>query len=148
MKIEFLPEKCTACGACSVACMDLNDIDTEGGQRPYRRVYSLEQADRTVYVSAACRHCADAPCAEVCPVRCLHHDPAARLTVHDGGRCIGCRRCETACPYDAVTFRAVSDAPHPLRMEKCHGCAALTAEGLLPACVRACPTGALLFNKI
>lgn len=144
MSVSFLQDRCTACGACAVACMDLNDIDTEGGQRPYRRVYTTERDGRTEHFSAACLHCEEAPCVSACPMGCLFRDEEAGLTRYDNTDCIGCRLCESACPHDALTFRPDPDSPGGVRMEKCHGCMGFLAEGLLPPCVRACPSGALI----
>lgn len=145
--IEFSAALCTACGACAVACMDLNDIDVESGQKPYRRVYTREREGRIACFSDACRHCPDAPCAAVCPAGCLWHDRVSALTRFDSAACVGCRRCERACPFDALSFRTDEAAPGGVRMEKCHGCLGLTEAGQLPACVRACPSGALLFRS-
>lgn len=136
MKILFDPKKCTACGACAVACMDENDVDIPGGQQPYRKVYRTETGGVLRCHSDACLHCPTAPCAVVCPQGCLRHDAALGLTLLDNSECIGCMACLDACPVHAPTFREG-------KMEKCHGCATRVQAGLLPVCVRNCPTGAL-----
>lgn len=142
-RIRFDGEKCTACGACAVACMDQNDIDIPAGQRPYRTVYRTEREGVSEYVSSACRHCADAPCVQVCPMGCLYKDVETGLVLYDNAKCVGCHACERACLYGAVSFRPTGlDRPRE-RMEKCHGCAERIRAGLLPACVRNCPTSAL-----
>jgi len=148
MKIRFTfdPHKCSACGACAIACMDQNDIDIAGGQAPYRRVYQHESDTAHVYMSVACLHCADAPCAAACPMECLYKDGATGLTLYDTACCIGCRACGKACPYDAITFRPREDDPRRVRMEKCRGCPERIAAGLEPACVQACPTGAIAWH--
>lgn len=137
---QFDPERCSACGACSIACMDQNDIDVSAGHAPYRRVLSLEEHDPFQSLSLACRHCIDSPCIHACPVNCLYKDPHSTLTLYDNSACIGCRACAAACPYDAITFRKTEKHS---KMEKCHGCITRILEGLQPACVRVCPTGAL-----
>lgn len=149
MKIQFVfdPDKCSACGACAIACMDQNDIDIAGGQAPYRRVYQYEDDAAHVYMSVACLHCPDAPCAEACPMDCLYKDEATGLTLYDTAGCIGCRACRKACPYDAVTFRPREDDPKRVRMEKCRGCPERIEAGLPPACVQACPTGAITWHR-
>jgi len=143
---DFDEKKCSACGACAVACMDQNDIDIPGGQQPYRRVYQLERGGRFVSLSIACMHCSDAPCADICPVGCLYRDADTGLVLYDTANCVGCRACFRACPYGAPTFRPAEDARR-MRMEKCHGCLARIEAGLTPACVRACPTGALTWRR-
>ena len=64
---DFDPDKCTACGACAIACMDQNDIDMDAGQRPYRRIAQVESQTELVYLSAACLHCPDAPVSPPAP---------------------------------------------------------------------------------
>lgn len=145
MKIRFGfdAEKCSACGACAIACMDQNDVDVMSGQQPYRRVSVEERDGQRSYVSAACRHCADAPCVTACPVGCLTKDEKSGLTCMDGENCVGCRACAAACPCGAPTFRPVEGTAGRVKMEKCHGCLSRMKAGLTPACVHTCPTGAL-----
>ena len=69
-------KKCTACGACAIACMDQNDIDTEKGIRPFRTVFDWEKRGcggnaEYVHISIACMHCTDAPCVTACPCACI-----------------------------------------------------------------------------
>lgn len=140
---EFDEKKCSACGACAIACMDQNDIDVEVGQQPYRKVYQYESAPELVSISISCLHCADAPCVTACPVGCLYKDPANGLTRYDTSNCIGCHSCAMACPYGAPSFRPREDDPKREKMEKCHGCLERVSAGMVPACVHSCPTGAL-----
>ena len=145
MKIlfDFDEKKCSACGACAIACMDQNDVDVEAGQQPYRKVYQYESGGEHVYMSIACLHCPDAPCVTACPVGCLSKDAATGLTRFDNTRCIGCYSCAMACPYGAPSFRRGGKRE---KMEKCHGCLERIKAGLVPACVHACPTGALTWR--
>ncbi|MGM9615334.1 MAG: 4Fe-4S dicluster domain-containing protein [Oscillospiraceae bacterium] len=143
LTFSFDAEKCSACGACSIACMDQNDIDVLGGQQPYRWVYRVEQEGAAGYYSTACLHCDDAPCIPACPMDCLYKDEATSLTLADTANCIGCKACLRVCPVDAPTFRPTGESRPRFRMEKCDGCHVRVEAGLEPACVRACPTGAL-----
>lgn len=132
-------EKCVACGACAVACMDQNDIWPDREDRPFRRVGTVEPlpgGQEIGYLAIACMHCENAPCIPACPVGCLQKN-AMGLTVYDNTRCIGCHSCAMACPFGAPTYGADG------KMHKCDGCAVRLENGLLPACVRVCPTGAL-----
>ena len=147
MKYEFELNKnrCIACGACSIACMDQHDTDLEAGDHPFRVVRALEDLSSpdkpSVYLSSGCLHCDNAPCIAACPTGCLMKNEMG-LTVYDTTLCIGCRSCAMACPYGAPTFR------YDGKMEKCDGCYARLEHGLLPACVRVCPTKALTLKEI
>lgn len=131
--------KCVGCGACAVACMDQNDLHPERGDRFYRTVGNTNpsgDSEKIIFFSIGCMHCDDARCIDVCPHHVFQKNEAG-ITIYDNSFCIGCRRCLVACPYKAPTF-GVSG-----KMEKCNGCSARIKYGLLPACVRVCPTGAL-----
>lgn len=140
MIFDLDTEKCVACGACAIACMDQNDTDIEAGQQPNRWVGTLEPSlngGHFNYLSLSCMHCTDAPCIPACPVCCIKKDENG-LTVYDNSLCIGCRSCAMACPYGAPHYGADG------KMSKCGGCAVRMQYGYEPACVRVCPTGALI----
>lgn len=138
----FDPDRCCACSACMIGCIDQNDVDVEGGDQCFRKTYDTEidLADGSTYcayLSAACMHCVDAPCIVACPVGCLRKDPETGFTVYDNTNCIGCHSCAMACPFGAPSYGRDG------KMIKCDGCATRVKCGLEPACVRNCPTGAL-----
>ena len=133
-------EKCSACGACAVACMDQNDIDPDS-ELPFRNVFCVDRWDsagvESVCASLSCMHCADAPCVPACPSACLAKDAETGFTLYDNQNCIGCHSCAMACPFGAPSFRADG------KMQKCDGCYARIKMGMQPACVHNCPTEAL-----
>ncbi|MCI6255045.1 MAG: 4Fe-4S binding protein [Clostridiales bacterium] len=141
--ILYDPEKCCACGACSVACMDQNDIDVSKGQLPFRTVCEFEDPGQMEgsceYLSISCRHCADAPCVAGCPTGCLQKDLATGMTVYDRSKCIGCHSCAMACPFGIPRFDLLDG-----KLVKCDGCFVRLESGMAPACVRACAFGALI----
>jgi Fe-S-cluster-containing dehydrogenase component len=136
-------DKCSACGACAVACMDQNDISIPDGERPFRCVFLQENKsaadlkDRYQYFSVACMHCDNAPCVNACPSGCLFKDPETGFTLFDTTNCIGCHSCAMACPFGAPAFRKDG------KMQKCDGCIERVRHGRMPSCVLACPNGAL-----
>lgn len=135
--VKFDEKRCTACGACAVACMDQRNVDVSA-RRPYRVVYEEEWADGLPRcVSSACRHCARPLCAEACPEGVFRRDGELGLVLYDNSRCTGCGACAAACPFDALSFDFEG------RVDKCDGCAQRLRAGLAPACAAVCPTGAL-----
>lgn len=144
-RFDFDKEKCSACGACVLACIDQNEIDIKNGQIPFRNVFENEEVKdghvEYTYASTGCVHCEDAPCVEVCPVGCIVKDEETGLIVCDTSICIGCHRCAMACPYGVPSFGTDG------KMYKCDGCIERVKHGMEPACSRVCPTGALEFKK-
>ena len=139
----FDRDKCCACSACMVGCMDQNDIDIAAGEVCHRRTFNEElgydgEKANCVYLSTACMHCADAPCITACPAGCLKKDSETGFTIYDNTNCIGCKSCALACPFGAPHYR-ISDG----KMVKCDGCNTRVKYGLKPACVMACTFGAL-----
>ncbi|MDR2725523.1 MAG: 4Fe-4S binding protein [Candidatus Adiutrix sp.] len=141
--IALDPERCSACSACSVACMDQNDVDIQAGERPFRHAFEWETKkpgadDREYfYFSVSCRHCEDAPCLLACPTGCISRNLTTGMIIGDTDSCIGCRSCSLACPFGAPGFGLDG------KMVKCDGCAVRLENGLMPACVRACAFEAL-----
>lgn len=135
-RFVFDPSRCSACGACAVACMDQNDRDT-----PFRRCETRETGRggdvKMQYLSIGCLHCENAPCIEACPMGCITRDAETGFVLCDNAACVGCRRCEAVCPVAAPVFDPDG------KMRKCDGCITRVKAALPPACVRACPFGAL-----
>lgn len=129
-----------------MACMDEKDTDVEHGEKPFRtaKVQELREDGRVsfVFMSTACLHCKDGICVRICPKNCLYKDEESGLTLYDNTNCIGCGLCADACPIDAISFNKKG------KIEKCDGCISRLRAGLVPACVRVCPTGALeMFSR-
>lgn len=94
-------DKCIGCSYCQRACSATNDVAE--GMAWNIVVEEKTSAGNTFYFSRPCLHCEHAPCVEVCPVRATYRRPDG-LVVMDYDRCIGCRYCQVACPYDARRF--------------------------------------------
>jgi len=145
MKYRFVlhEEKCCACASCQIGCTDLMNSDPLGTIPGCRRILHWEIPGKDgkiihTYGSVACMHCADAPCIHACPKGCIRRDSETGFVTFDSNACIGCRRCGKVCPYDIPQF-----LPEDGKMVKCDGCNDRIKQGLQPACVLACPFGAL-----
>ncbi|MEE9237186.1 MAG: 4Fe-4S dicluster domain-containing protein, partial [Thermoplasmata archaeon] len=158
--------KCDGCGECTKGCSREHFVPE--GQEWIKVFKVQEELGAEYFLPSPCMHCENAPCVKVCPVGAtFRRDDGVILIDHD--RCIGCRYCMAACPYNARSFNwgepAHSpeelshtysiEAPWPHRMgvvEKCMFCAHHTKHGKLPACVRACTAkmgnGAIYFGDI
>ena len=87
-------------------------------------------------------HCNDPACVSACPVAALTKLESGPV-VYDDSRCIGCRYCMMACPFQIPKFQWEAAVPY---IRKCTFCADRQAVGLQPSCSATCPTGALLFG--
>ena len=114
---------------------------------------------KNVPVPVLCNHCDNPPCVKVCPTKATFRRDDG-IVMMDQHRCIGCRFCMAACPYGSRSFNWLDPRDriekihqdYPTRtkgvVEKCNFCAERLADGLLPACVEACPYGALVFGDL
>ena len=137
MKLVFDQTECAGCNICSIACMDQNDYDPSCGAEPFRTVTASEKDGIIRYRSEGCVHCG--LCIDACPMSCISRDPETGMVVCDDAECVGCGACRDVCPISAPK---IVDG----KMRKCDGCNERIKAGMLPACARACPTGALSFR--
>ena len=125
--------------ACVVACQDQNDF--YGCEVALREVTHYEGGTIPLaflsFFSLSCFHCADAPCLRVCPSGAIFRKDPQGVVLVDRDLCVGCHSCEMACPFGAPKF--AEDG----KMAKCDFCHERMENGLKPACVLACPAGAL-----
>ncbi len=89
-----------------------------------------------------CNHCTDAPCVAICPTRALFKR-ADGIVDFDTGRCIGCKSCMQACPYDALYID-----PGEHTAQKCNYCVHRVEVGIEPACVVVCPEQAIIAGDL
>ncbi len=134
---------CIGCHACSVACKAENQVPL-GVFRTW--VKSVETGrypgTRRHFQVTRCNQCDNPPCVAICPVRALYRRRDG-IVDFDSSRCIGCRACHQACPYDAI----YTD-PDRGTAAKCHYCAHRVDVGMEPACVVACPSHAILAGDL
>ena len=151
--------KCIGCKACQVACMEWNDLRDEVGNNVgvYDNPADLTAKSWTVMRYAeveveqnrlewlirkdGCMHCADPGCLKACP------SPGAIVQYSNGivdfhqENCIGCGYCITGCPFNVPRISKQDG-----KVYKCTLCSDRVAVGLEPACVKTCPTGAIVFG--
>ena len=97
---------------------------------------------REVFAHRICLHCDDAPCVAVCPTGATYQRQDGIVMI-DEKKCIGCRYCEYACPYNARFWDETFDS-----MDKCTFCEHLLEKGQEPACVSSCPAHARIFGDL
>jgi formate dehydrogenase beta subunit len=148
--------KCTACRGCQLACKQWNGL--KAGQTENRGTYqnppSLQpntfmlihyqdyvdpKGDvKWLFRKEACMHCTNAACVTVCPSGALYYNKETKTVGLDHDKCIGCQECAAACPFEIPRYDSKTD-----KVYKCDMCESRITNGLDPACVKACPTGAL-----
>jgi Fe-S-cluster-containing dehydrogenase component len=131
--------KCVGCGACKVACNLRNNLP-EG--QSYIHILRRGEGENERFLPIQCQHCADPPCAHVCPTNATYIRNDGVVLINEK-LCVGCKYCLVACPYQARIFdeeRGVAD--------KCWLCLDDVLGGGEPACVHACVLGARLFGPI
>lgn len=150
---------CIGCKACQVACSEWNDLRDEVGSNVgvYDNPSDLTADSWTVIRfdehettdddlewlirKDGCMHCEDPGCLKACP------SPGAIIKYANGivdfnqDKCIGCGYCITGCPFDVPRISKKDNKAY-----KCTLCSDRVAVGLEPACVKVCPTGAIVFG--
>lgn len=132
--------KCVNCELCIEACRRENRLsDDTPGRR--RITLFVNAKGENVTLSTSCMHCAEPSCLRVCPAGAITKGEAGIVSV-DQERCIGCKYCFQACPYEVPRYNALS-------MDKCDCClGAGVPAGETPHCVRACKFDALQYGPL
>lgn len=153
--------RCDGCGKCTDACQATHYLEPE---QTWLKVYKLRTSAGTEYfMPRLCMHCEDAPCVRVCPVG-ASFKTAGGVVLVDQDRCIGCRVCMSACPYEARYFNWAEPTRHPPlpvvptpenptpqrkgTVGKCTFCVHQTSQGELPSCVEACSMEAIYIGDL
>jgi Ni/Fe-hydrogenase subunit HybB-like protein/Fe-S-cluster-containing dehydrogenase component len=152
---------CVGCRHCEYACKKNHDIDPGNledyddtsvftdKRRPAPDALTVinrwsQPEGEPVHAKVNCMHCNHASCVSACIVGALEKQPDGSVT-YDTWKCIGCRYCMVACPFQIPTYE-YNDTLTP-RVRKCDFCADRRGEGELPACVEACPREAMVYGK-
>mgnify|MGYP001819678438 CR=1 FL=1 len=147
--------RCIGCKTCVVACHEANDLPPDNRDNP---LHDMPQAlnDRTKniiklfteegrrsYMKQQCMHCIDPACVGACMIGALQKREYGIVT-WASDRCIGCRYCQVACPYNIPKFEWESTNP---RIIKCEMCLHRLQEGKITACCEVCPREAVVYGK-
>ncbi|MDA0716043.1 MAG: polysulfide reductase NrfD [archaeon] len=135
--------KCIGCHACTVACKSEHDVPV-GVNRTHVKYIETGQypnSNREFSVHR-CNHCEDAPCTTICPTTALF-TRSDGIVDFDDDRCIGCKSCMQACPYDALYIN-----PNTGTAAKCNYCAHRIENSYEPACVIVCPVEAIVSGDL
>lgn len=138
--------ECVGCGACYEACKEQNNLP-QTADDPLKdslsdKTYTIIEQRGDYFVRRMCQHCEDPTCVSVCPVGAFTMTELGAV-LYDESKCLGCRYCMQACPFQIPRYEWGSLTP---RIQKCIMCYKRIVEGNLPACAEACPTGATLFG--
>ncbi len=126
---------CIGCHACTVACKTEHEVPVGQFRTWVKYVDQGEFPSSTRDFSVMrCNHCTDAPCVKICPTKSLYKRDDG-IVDFDSERCIGCKSCMQACPYDAIYIDDDTNTA-----AKCNFCAHRVDQDLEPACVVVCPT--------
>jgi Fe-S-cluster-containing dehydrogenase component len=155
--------RCKNVKACQATCNHAHELNP--GQN-WIKIYPIQDAEKTApyWEPTTCMHCDDPPCVKVCPVDATFKRQDGIVLI-DNDRCIGCRFCMAACPYNTRVFnweepilpKKVAEQPYSCEtsipqkkgtVSKCDFCADMTRKGELPHCVSACPNGVFAFGDI
>jgi len=137
-------DACSGCKACVAACNSLNGLDETETWRDVGLLHGGSDTEPFLqHVTAACHHCLDPACLNVCPVRAYEKDRATGIVRHLDDQCIGCQYCVLACPYDVPKYNRARGI-----VRKCDMCSNRLAIGEAPACVQSCPNGAIRITTV
>ncbi len=139
--------RCLGCKSCMLQCAMAHTQAAslvealKSSSRPQPRLHV--EALREFGMPLQCRHCEDAPCIVVCPTEAIHRFSPDGPVLLEKERCIGCKFCMIVCPFGVIDMSRDGKA-----VVKCDLCLERTQAGQEPACVAACPTGALRFEEV
>lgn len=148
------PEYCVGCMQCMLACATahsrigtLFEAITEV-PRPRPRIHVGSSLYNQGFPNR-CRHCDPAPCQVACLPGAIYRQADTNTVLVNPDICINCASCAMACPYGVIRYHPDLLAPMGKTVAvKCDNCITRQKKGLVPACVEACKTGALTFEKI
>ena len=142
--ISFNQDNCIQCHGCEVACKSWRSVELGVAWRRVKHIWEGSYPRlRNTSASVACMHCINPACVEACPESAIKKISENGIVEADRDKCIGCRTCLEACPFQVPQFGEDG------KMQKCDMCINTVDQAAdKPPCVKTCPTEALLFVRI
>lgn len=147
------PERCVGCMQCMLACATAHSKT----KQLITAVLESPLPKPRVHVGAGlynegfpnrCRHCDPAPCLLACLPGAIFRDRDADTVLIDPDKCINCASCAMACPFGVIRYHLDPIAPpDKIVAVKCDNCLERREQGIVPACVEICKSGALTFEE-
>lgn len=140
--------RCIDCELCKRACVEQNHVPDYGFRTTILEVkldHGPEFGSDRTFMPILCNHCNNPPCVRVCPTTATWKDEKTGIVRMNNKRCIGCKTCMIACPYNARYFNEEIRS-----VDKCDFCweSRLSKGNDTPACVEACPADVRVFGNL
>lgn len=139
-------DRCIGCRRCVEGCVAANAVPSYG----WRTLVLEREARQAIgqkreFIPVLCNQCNNPPCVRACPVTATYKDPQNGIVMMDNRKCIGCKICLAACPYDARYYNEERGA-----VDKCDFCfeTRLSRGEKSTACQAACPADVLVFGDL
>jgi protein NrfC len=135
---------CIDCERCVEACAETNHVPSTGYRTRILERYTAKAiGQKREFIPVLCNQCNNPPCVRACPTKATYKDPTNGIVMMNTDKCIGCKTCMLACPYNARYLKGRV-------IDKCNFCwdTRLSKGETLTACAAACPAGARNFGDM
>jgi tetrathionate reductase subunit B len=139
-------DRCIDCKKCMVACVATNSVSDYGWRtRIFKREAPASIDQKWEFIPVLCNQCNNPPCVRTCPTQATYKDKANGIVMMDNKKCIGCKSCMMACPYNARYYNEEKKA-----IDKCDFCfESRLSKGIKNvACAEACPSDVRIFGDL